>query len=131
VPPEAPYPAGSSGRVNGTRGQLTKMTRGFTPCGSSMAATAPVVACWPEFSLDRYTYDGGWDIYAAGPPLRLGRFSPRNRPRSVPLAPRQGDLRHVDIATVEDTLGPVHWDVDNCPVAQTLVSLTDTSSPAK
>src|ERR1700758_3961684 len=55
-------------RVNGTRGQVTKMTRGFTPCGSSMAATAPVVACWPEFSLDRYTYDGGWDIYAAGPP---------------------------------------------------------------
>jgi hypothetical protein len=36
------------------------MTRGFTPCGSSMAATAPVVACWPEFSLDRHTYDGGW-----------------------------------------------------------------------
>jgi hypothetical protein len=72
-----------------------------------MAATAPVVARWPEFSLDRHTYDGGWDIYAAGFPaaLRLGRFSPRNRPRSVPLAPRQGDLRHVDIATVEDTLG--------------------------
>src|ERR1700757_4361594 len=52
--------------------------------------------------------------------LRLGRFSPRNRPRSVPLAPRQGDLRHVDIATVKDTLGPVHWDVDNCPVAMEL-----------
>src|SRR6201984_2090999 len=41
VPPEAPYPGGSSGRVNGTRGQLTKMTRGFTPCGSSMAAHCP------------------------------------------------------------------------------------------
>src|ERR1700747_1288253 len=39
---------------------------------------------------------------------------------SVPLAPRQGDLRHVDIATVEDTLGSVHWDVDNCPVAMEL-----------
>jgi hypothetical protein len=52
--------------------------------------------------------------------LRLGCFSPRNRPRSVPLAPRQGDLRHVDIATVEDTLGSVHWDVDNCPVAMEL-----------
>jgi hypothetical protein len=36
--------------------------------------------------------------------LRLGRFSQRNRPSLVPLAPRQGDLRHVDIATVEDTL---------------------------
>jgi hypothetical protein len=52
--------------------------------------------------------------------LRLGRFRLRSRPRSVPLAPRQGDLRHVDIATVEDTLGPVHWDVDNCPVAMEL-----------
>ena len=49
--------------------------------------------------------------------LRLGRFSLRNRPRSVPLAPRQGDLRLVDIATVKNTLGPVHGDVDNCPVA--------------
>src|ERR1700746_2455940 len=57
-----------------------------------------------------------------GPPrrLRLGRFSLRNRPTSVPLAPRQGNLRHVDIATVEDTLGSVHWDVDNCPVAMEL-----------
>jgi hypothetical protein len=45
-----------------------------------------------SFSRDRYTYDGGWDIYAAGSPRRLmlGRFSPRNRPSLVPLAPRQG-----------------------------------------
>src|ERR1700739_3352268 len=50
----------------------------------------------------------------------LGRFSPRNRPRAVPLAALPGDLPHVDIATVEDTLGPVHWDVDNCPVAMEL-----------
>src|SRR6478672_10207804 len=97
------------------RGQRTEDDPDFSPYGSSMA---PVF--WPEFSLDRYTYDGGWDIYAAVRRLRLGHFSLRNRPRSVPLAPRQGDLRHVDIATVEDTLGPVHWDVDNCPVAMEL-----------
>jgi hypothetical protein len=97
VPPEAPYPGGSSGRVNGTRGQLTKMTRGFTPCGSSMAATAPVVACWPEFSLDRYTYDGGWDIYAAGPPSGLAA-SARVTARG------QSRLRHGKVIFATSTL---------------------------
>src|ERR1700745_2968606 len=98
------------------------MTRILPPPGHLWRPLPPVVACGPEFSPDRYTYDGGWDIYAAGLPAASGLavFSPRNRPRSVPLAPRQGDLRHVDIATVEDTLGPVHWDVDNCPVAMEL-----------
>src|ERR1700745_2371595 len=98
------------------------MTRILPPPGHLWRPLPPVVACWPEFSPDRYTYDGGWDIYAAGLPaaLRLGRFSLRNRPRSVPLAPRQGDLRHVDIATVEDTIRSVHWGVDNCPVAMAL-----------
>src|ERR1700751_6060226 len=109
------------------------MTRVFTPCGSSMAGHYPpwmrVGQSFPRIGTPMTV--AGTSMPRAPRRLRLGRFSPRNRPRSVPLAPRQGDLRHVDMATVEDTLGPVHWDVDNCPVAQTLVSLTDTSSPAK
>jgi hypothetical protein len=62
-----------------------------------MAATAPVVACWPEFSLDRYTYDGGWDIYAAGPP------------QAWPLQPAltargQSRLRHGKVIFATSTL---------------------------
>ena len=49
------------------RGQRTEDDPDFSPYGSSMA---PVF--WPEFSLDRYTYDGGWDIYAAGLPAASG-----------------------------------------------------------
>jgi hypothetical protein len=55
-----------------------------------------------------------------GPPSGLAASARVTARASVPLAPRQGDLRHVDIATVEDTLGSVHWDVDNCPVAMEL-----------
>src|ERR1700758_3132620 len=57
----------------------------------------------------------GTSMPRASPPPQAWPLQPRNRSRSVPLTPRQGDLRHVDIATVEDTLRSVHWDVDNCP----------------
>jgi hypothetical protein len=51
-----PQLGGSTGRVNGMRGQLTKMTRGFTPpAGHLWPPLPPVVACGPEFSPDRYT----------------------------------------------------------------------------
>jgi hypothetical protein len=75
------------------------MTRTATPCGSSMAATAPVVACWPEFSLDRYTYDGGWDIYAAGLPAASGlAASARETARG------QSRLRHGKVIFATSTL---------------------------
>src|ERR1700756_5111148 len=56
------------------RGQRTKDDPDFSPYGSSMAATTAVVACRPEFSSDRYTYDGGWDIYAAGDSAQKSRL---------------------------------------------------------
>jgi hypothetical protein len=46
VPPRGPLARRKHRRVNGTRGQVTKMTRGFTPCGSSMAATTPRGCVW-------------------------------------------------------------------------------------
>src|ERR1700757_4918888 len=99
------------------------MTRTSTPCGSSMAPATPVVACFGQsfpWIGTPMTVAGTSMPRASPPPHAFSRFSPRNQPRSVPLTPRQGDLRHVDIATVEDTLRPVHWDVDNCPVAMEL-----------
>jgi hypothetical protein len=113
-----PWPGGSTRPGQWQRGQLTKMTRGFTPCGSSMAATTPVVVVGQSFPWIGTPMTVGVGHLCSWPPSGLA--ASRNRPRSAPLAPRQGDLRHIDIATVEDTLGPVHWDVDNCPVAMEL-----------
>jgi hypothetical protein len=41
VPSRRPLARRKQSPVNSTRGQLTKMTRGFTPSGSSMAAHRP------------------------------------------------------------------------------------------
>lgn len=62
VPPEAPSEAEAPGRVNGTEGSEPKMTR-TSPLRVIYGAHYPRgCVFWPEFSLDRYTYDGGWDI---------------------------------------------------------------------
>ena len=70
------------------------MTRASTPLRVIYGAgTTPVVVCWPEFSRDRYTYDGGWDIYAAGLRAASG------------LAARgQSRLRHGKVIFVTSTL---------------------------
>jgi hypothetical protein len=75
------------------------MTRGFTPAGHLWRPLPPVVACRPEFSPDRYTYDGGWDIYAAGlPAASCLAASARETARG------QSRLRHGKVIFVTSTL---------------------------
>jgi hypothetical protein len=90
VPPEAPYPGGSSGRVNGTRGQLTKMTRGFTPCGSSMAATTPR-PCFPRVAES------------------VLKLAPRSAPAGSPMGPPTISAGVGPQQIIRDILGRYFW----------------------
>jgi hypothetical protein len=82
------------------RGQRTEDDPDFYPLGVIYGAGYPGgCVLWPEFPLDRYTYDGGWDIYAAGsPPPQAWPSSARETARG------QSRLRHGKVIFVTSTL---------------------------
>ena len=41
-------------------------------------------------------------------------------PRASLPGPGQSDFGRIDISTVKDALGSMHWNVDHCPVAMQL-----------
>jgi hypothetical protein len=86
------HPAGSTAQ----RAANEDDPRLHPPAGHLWRPLPPVVACGPEFSPDRYTYDGGWDIYAAGPSGLAA--SARETARG------QSRLRHGKVIFVTSTL---------------------------
>ena len=59
-------------------------------------------------------------------PLETASFaralSPKcsGRPRARLLGPGQNDFGRIYIPSGKDALGPMHWDVDHCPIAMQL-----------